>query len=111
MAAIFSAASAPALPAERFFRTSLSLLLLTSTLTLVSTGKLDGVTIFAAPLIVVYKGFRWWHRLPSELFHRISTCCVIVYLSFFPLDALFLSLFAVLTSPNPPPFSLLLAAV
>src|SRR6266849_2431953 len=111
MTAIFSAPSAPALPAERFFRTSLSLLMLTSTLTLVSTGKLDVVTSFAAPLIVVYKSFRWWHGRPAELSHRIATWCVIAYLGFFPVDALFLSRFAVVNSANPPLFALLLAAV
>jgi len=111
MAAIFSAPSALALPAERFFRTSLSLLMLTSTLTLVSTGKLDVVTSFAAPLIVVYKGFRWWHGRPAELSHRMATWCVIAYLGFFPVDALFLSRFAVVNSANPPLFALLLAAV
>jgi len=111
MSAIFSAPSAPALPAERFFRTSLSLLMLTSTLTLVGTGKLDVVTSFAAPLIVVYKGFRWWHGRSAELSHRTATWCVIAYLGFFPVDALLLSRFAVVNSANPPLFALLLAAV
>src|SRR5437899_8455533 len=111
MAAIFSAPSAPALPAERFFRTSLSLLMFTSTLTLVSTGKLDIVTSFAAPLIVVYKGFRWWHGRPSELSHRAATWCVVAYLAFFPVDALFLSRFFVGSATNPPLFAALLGAV
>jgi len=84
MAAIFSTPNAPALPAERFFRTSLSLLMLTSSLTLVSTGKLDIVTSFAAPLIVVYKGLRWWHGRPAELSHRTATWFVLAYLAFFP---------------------------
>ncbi len=111
MAAIFSTPSAPALPAERFFRTSLSLLMLTSTLTLVSTGKLDIVTSFAAPLIVLYKGFRWWHGRPAELSHRTATWCVIAYLVFFPVDALFLSRLAVTNSSNPALFALLLGTV
>src|SRR5258707_15096987 len=111
MAAIFSAPSALALPAERFFRTSLSLLMLTSTLPLVSTGKLNVVTSFAAPLIVVYKGFRWWHGRPAELSHRIATWCVIAYLGFFPVDALFLSRFSVGSASNPPLFAALLGAV
>ena len=85
--------SEPALPAERFFRTSLSLLILTSTLTLVSTGKLDVITSFAAPLIVLYKGFRSWHGRPAELSHRAATWCVLAYLAFFPVDALLLSRF------------------
>src|SRR5438094_472026 len=100
-----------ALPAERFFRTSLSLLVLTSTVTLVSTGELDIITSFAAPLIVLYKGFRWWHGRPAELSHRAATFCVIAYLAFFPLDALFLSRLSVASSANPPLFAALLASV
>src|SRR5881396_3142700 len=100
-----------ALPAERFFRTSLSLLVLTSTVTLVSTGELDIITSFAAPLIVLYKGFRWWHGRPAELSHRAATFCVIAYLAFFPVDALFLSRLSVGSSANPPLFAALLASV
>lgn len=100
-----------ALPAERFFRTSLSLLLLTSTVTVVSTGELDVFTSFAAPLIVLYKGFRWWHGRPAELSHRSATFCVIAYLAFFPVDALFLSRLSVGSSANPPLFAALLASV
>jgi hypothetical protein len=111
MGAIFSSASEPALPAERFFRTSLSLLLLTSTLTLVSTGKLDVVTSFLAPLIVLYKGLRWWHGRPAELTHRTATWCVLAYLAFFPVDAFVLSRLSVGNSGNPPLFAMLLAAV
>lgn len=111
MAAIFTTPNERALPAERFFRTSLTLLMLTSTLTLVSTGKLDIITSFAAPLIVVYKGLRWWHGQPVELTHRTATWCVLAYLAFFPVDALVLSRFSVGNSANPPLFAMLLAAV
>src|ERR1700704_6468569 len=101
MAASIAAPSEPALPAERFFRTSLSLLMLTSTVTLVSTGKLDVVTSLVAPLAVLYKGFRWWHGRPAELSHRAATWSVLSYLAFFPVDALFLSRLAVENSTNP----------
>jgi transglutaminase-like putative cysteine protease len=111
MAATTATPSVPSLPAERYFRTSLSLLILTSTLTLVSTGKLDIVTSFVAPLAVLYKGFRWWHSRPAELSHRVATWCVLVYLAFFPIDALFLSRFLVGGSSNPPLFAALLGAV
>src|SRR5713226_9136803 len=111
MAASIATPSGPALPAERFFRTSLSLLMLTSTVTLLSTGKLDIITSFAAPLVVLYKGFRWWHRRPAELSHRAATWCVVVYLAFFPVDALFLSRFTVGNSSNPALFAALLGAV
>ena len=111
MAATISTPNDTALPAERFFRTSLSLLILTSTVTLVSTGKLDIVTSFAAPLAVLYKGFRWWHGRPAELSHRAATWFVLAYLAFFPVDALVLSRFSVGNSPNPPLFAALLGAV
>jgi len=71
MATSIATPSESALPAERFFRTSLSLLILTSTVTLVSTGKLDVITSFAAPLIVLYKGFGSWHGRPPN-FRRAS---------------------------------------
>jgi protein-glutamine gamma-glutamyltransferase len=111
MAASIATPSEQALPAERFFRTSLSLLMLTSTVMLVSTGKLDIFTSFAAPLIVLYKGIRWWHGRPAEVSHRAATFCVLAYLAFFPVDALFLSRISVGNSSNPPLFAALLGAV
>src|SRR5256885_14800016 len=111
MAASITTSSDPALPAERFFRTSLSLLILTSTVTLASTGKLDVITSFAAPLAVLFKGFRAWHGHPAEISHRAATWCVLAYLAFFPVDALFLSRFSVGNSANPPLFAALLGAV
>jgi len=111
MAASIATPSEAALPAERFFRTSLSLLVLTSTVTLVSTGKLDIFTSFAAPLAVLYKGFRWWHGRPSELSSRGATWCVVAYLAFFPVDILVISRLSVSGSSNPPLFAVLLAAV
>ena len=111
MAASVATPSVSTLPAELFFRTSLSLLILTSTVTLVSTGRLDIFTSFAAPLAALYKGFRWWHGRPSELSHRAATWCVVAYLAFFPVDALFLSRFFVGSATNPPLFAALLGAV
>jgi hypothetical protein len=111
MAASLATPDTPALPAERFFRTSLSLLILTSTLTLVSTGKLDIFTIVVGPLAALYKGYRWWHGHPAELSPRAATWCVLAYLAFIPLDILFLSRFFVGNSSNPPLYAALLAAV
>lgn len=111
MAAAATTQSAPALPAEQYFRASLSLLVLTSILTLTSTGKLDLFTSLLAPLAALNKGYRWWHGRPSELSPRAATWCLLVYLAFFPVDALFLSRFFVGGSSNPPLFALLLAVV
>lgn len=111
MAATAAPSIAPSLPAERFFRASLSLLVLASTLTLTSTGKLDLLTSLVAPLAALLKGYRWWHGRPAELSHRAATWCLLTYLAFFPVDALFVSRFFVGGSLNPLLFALLLAVV
>jgi transglutaminase-like putative cysteine protease len=111
MAASVTSPTVPALPAERFFRISFSLLILTALLTLVSTGKLDLITSVFAPLLALFKGLRWWNGRYPELSPRTATWLVLAYLLFFPVDALFLSRVFVGNSTNPPLFSALLAAV
>ena len=111
MAASATATSVPALPAERFFRASLFLLMATSVVTLVSTGKLDLFTMIAAPSAVLYKGVRWWQRRPAEIPQHIATRLVVAYLLVFPLDVLFLSRAFVEGSSNPGLYAALLAAV
>ena len=69
---------------HRYFEFSLYLLLLTSVLTLVSTGKLDLVSILVPPAALMVKGFRWW-RGPNgsgrgpELSHRAATWLVLAW--------------------------------
>ncbi len=111
MAASASATSVATLPAERFFRTSLFLLMATAVATLVSTGKLDLLTMIVAPSAVLYKGVRWWRRCPAEIPQRIATRLVVAYLLVFPLDVLFLSRSFVSASPNPALYAALLGAV
>ena len=111
MGATATAHAAQALPAEKYFRVSLSLLVLTSILTLASTGKLDLITSLIGPLAALHKGYRWWQGRPAELSPRAATWCLLVYLVFFPVDALFVSRFFVGGSSNPPLFALLLAVV
>jgi transglutaminase-like putative cysteine protease len=111
MAASASVASVPALPAERFFRTSLFLLMMTAIVTLVSTGKLDLVTMIVAPSAVLYKGVRWWRRCPAEIPQRVATRLVVAYLLVFPIDVVFLSRSFVAASSNPALYAALLGAV
>ena len=111
MSASASVASVPALPAERFFRTSLFLLMLTAIVTLVSTGKLDLITMIVAPSAVLYKGIRWWRRCPAEIPQRIATRLVVAYLLIFPIDVVFLSRSFVAASSNPALYAALLGAV
>jgi transglutaminase-like putative cysteine protease len=108
-----SAAIHPAavLPAERFYRLSVFFLILTSTVTLASTGKLDPVTMILAPAAILYKGYRWWRGNTPELSPRLATWLVLAYLIFFPLDVFFVSRSFVATSPNPAVYAALLGVV
>lgn len=111
MAASASVTSVPALPAERFFRTSLFLLMATAVATLVSTGKLDLLTMIVAPSAVLYKGVRWWRRCEAEIPQRIATRLVVAYLLVFPLDVILFSRAFVVGSTNPTLYAALLGAV
>jgi len=111
MAAIATTGTVSALPAEKFFRVSLSLLIFTALATLGSTGKLDLLTSILGPVAALYKGYRWFQGRPAELSHRAATWLLLVYLVFFPVDAMFLSRFYTGSSSNPPLFALLLAVV
>src|ERR1700722_16286744 len=99
------------IPAERFFRASLLLLIFTSVCTLALTGKLDPFTALVAPAAVIYKAFRWWQGRPNELQNSRATWLVIIYLAFFPLDIFILSRVLVQNSANPPLYAALMAAV
>jgi hypothetical protein len=99
------------LPAERFFRTSLFFLVLTSVSTLSVTGKLDPITTILAPALILYKGFRWWRGFPAELRQTIATRLVLGYLFLFPVDALFVSRQLATGIPDPALYAIVLAAV
>jgi transglutaminase-like putative cysteine protease len=103
--------SALRLPAERFYRTALFFLVLTSTLALVTTGKLDPVTTTLATTAILYKGYRWWHGYSPELRQTLATRLVVAYLFFFPLDALFVSRNFMGSPGNSALFAALLASV
>jgi Ca2+/Na+ antiporter len=98
-------------PAERFFRTSLLLLLLVGIGCIVTTGKLDLVSSVSSLMLVFVKGVRWWQHKPPELSSRRATLLVTVYVAFFPVDVLFVSRAIAADSPNPALFATLMAAV
>jgi transglutaminase-like putative cysteine protease len=99
------------LPAEHFFRAAVFFLVLTATLTLVSTGKLDLVTTVVAPLAILYKGFRWWRGHGPELKQATATRLVIAYVFLFPIDALFVSRNLASGTSNSALYAVLLATV
>jgi hypothetical protein len=99
------------LPADRFYRTALFFLVLTSVLTLVATGKLDLFTAIVAPSLVLYKGLRWWQGKPPELRQSVATRLVVAYLFVFPVDMFVVSRILAGDTQNPALYAALLAAV
>jgi hypothetical protein len=107
-----SAHSEPRLPAlERHFQLSLFMLLMVSVLTLISTGKLDLLTVVLPPIALLWKGFRWWRAYEPEISPRVANWLVLAYFAFFPLDLFFISRYLAADAQNPLLFSALLAAV
>jgi transglutaminase-like putative cysteine protease len=101
----------PALPAERFFRVSLFLLMLTAILTLIGTGKIDLFTSIVATIALLFRARRWWYGYGPELSSRAATLMVLCYLLFFPADIFFLSRTLAANSPNPPLYAALISSV
>jgi protein-glutamine gamma-glutamyltransferase len=103
--------SVSALPAERFFRGSLFLLILSSIATLIATGKLDTPTCVLASAAILFKGYRWIFHKPSEITQRAATWLVLGYLAVFPFDVFVFSRALAASSANPALYAALLAAV
>jgi protein-glutamine gamma-glutamyltransferase len=101
----------PSSALNRYFETSLFLMLLVSVLSLVSTGKLDLVTIIVAPAALLAKGYRWWHGRGTELSHGRATFLVVLYFLYFPMDLWWVSRMLSSDAQNPVLFSALLAAI
>jgi len=81
----------PSSALSRYFEISLFLMLLVSVLALVSTGKLDLVTIVLAPAAVLVKGYRWWHGRGPELSPGTATFLVVIYFIYFQVDLWWIS--------------------
>src|ERR1700686_1117440 len=96
---------------RRHFEISLYLLLLTGVLTLVSTGKLDLVTILLLPAALLFKGYRWWHGKGPEISNRIATWLTVAYFVFFPFDLWIISRVLATGAQNPALYAGLLATV
>ncbi|MBI1750225.1 MAG: DUF3488 domain-containing protein [Acidobacteria bacterium] len=96
---------------NRYFEISLYLLIATSVLTLVTTGKLDPLSTIVPPVALVLKGIRWWRGDPPELSHRAATSLTIAYFIFFPADLWLFSRVLAEGAPNPGLYAALLASI
>jgi hypothetical protein len=96
---------------RRHFEISLYFMLLTGGLTLVSTGKLDLVTILVLPSAMLYKGYRWWHSKGPEITNRTATWLTVAYFVFFPFDLWIVSRMLAAGAQNPALYAALLATI
>ena len=80
-------------------------------LTLVSTGKLDLVSIFLLPAALLFKGYRWWRGKGPEISNRVATWITIAYFIFFPLDLWIVSRILARDAQNPGLYAALLATI
>ena len=96
---------------RRHFEISLYLLLLTGVLTLVSTGKLDLVSILMLPTALLFKGYRWWRGKGPEISNRVGTWITIAYFVFFPIDLWVVSRILARDAQNPGLYAALLATI
>jgi transglutaminase-like putative cysteine protease len=112
MSATAARITAPPLSAvQRYFEISLYLLVLTSVLAIVTTGKLDPFSTTVPVLALAYKGFRIWRRKGPEISVRLATWLVLAYFLFFPFDLWVISRSLAAGAPNPALYSALLAAI
>jgi len=99
------------LPADRFYRTALIFLVLTSVLTLAATGKLDPFTSVLAPTVILVNAILFWRGTPFVLQQSTATRLVVAYLFVFPLDALLVFHNLGSATANPVLYAVLLASV
>lgn len=95
---------------SRYFEASLYLMLYTSVLTLVATGKLDLFTTIVAPTVLVWKGFRRWRGSTPEFSQRTATYFIAAYFLFAPVDYI-LARNRASDAPNPALYAALLSTV
>jgi protein-glutamine gamma-glutamyltransferase len=96
---------------RRHFEISLYFLLLTGVLTLVSTGKLDLVSIVVPPAALLFKGYRWWRGMGPELSNRVGGWITIAYFIFYPFDLWIISRALAADTQNPGLYGALLATI
>jgi protein-glutamine gamma-glutamyltransferase len=111
MASSARATLPPVSAVQRYFEISLFLLVSTGVVAVVSTNKLDPVSMAVPLLALGYKGIRLWRGRGPELSHRVATWLVLAYFLFFPLDLWIFSRNLAAGAPNPALYAALLAAI
>ena len=111
MASSARATTTPLSAVQRYFEVSLFLLVSTGLLAVVSTGKLDFISVLLPSIALAYKGFRVWRGRGPELSQRVATWLVLAYFLVFPIDLWMFSRNLAEGAPNPTLYAALLASV
>jgi protein-glutamine gamma-glutamyltransferase len=106
-----ASASTPLPAVRRYFEISLYLLICTGMIAVVSTGKLDIVTVLVAPAALIFKGIRIARGRGPEISSRFATGLVLGYFLFFPFDLWVFSRNLSVGAPNPALYAALLSAM
>lgn len=111
MASFARATTPPVSAVQRYFEISLFLLVATGVMSVISTGKLDFISVLVPSIALAYKGFRIWRGRGTELSQRVATWLVLTYFLVFPLDLWMFSRNLAEGAPNPTLYAALLAAI
>ncbi len=111
MASTASTGATPLPAVQRYFEVSLFLLVATGILSIVSTGKLDLLSVLIPSVALIFKGVRLQRGRGPEISPRAATWLVLGYFLFFPLDLWVLSRGLAEGAPNPPLYAALLSSI
>src|SRR5271170_1163724 len=111
MASVAHPTTPPLAAVQRYFEVSLFLLVATGILAIVSTGKLDIISVLIPSVALIYKGIRMQRGRGPEISARMATWLVLGYFLFFPLDLWVLSRGWAEGAPNPPLYAALLSSI
>jgi transglutaminase-like putative cysteine protease len=96
---------------QRYFEVSLFLFVSTGLLAVISTGKLDFVSVLVPSIALAYKGIRVWRGRGPEVTQRVATWLVLAYFLIFPADLWVFSRNLAVGAPNPTLYAALLASI
>ena len=111
MASSARATTPPIAAVQRYFEVSLFLLVATGVIAIVSTGKLDWLSLVVPMVALGYKGIRLWRGRGPELSQRAATWIVLAYFLIFPADLWYFSRQIAAGAPNPTLYAALIAAI
>ena len=111
MASSARATTPPIGAVQRYFEVSLFLLVATGVMAIISTGRLDWLSLLVPPIGLGYKGIRLWRGRGPELSQRAATWIVLAYFLIFPADLWYFSRQIAAGAPNPTLYAALIAAI